>query len=181
MSASDEAEPPDVSGADIDPLTTSLVTGPAEHFFLSADAALTQIRQVKYNSESKSFETEKKPTEFLVGTNYQIGDLLSDDDRNFFRGLYLSFLVEASKRPFNQIGAAIGFRNNLPYLDSYVSLRTVSPYIGYSWVRNDEADGNQSGDIKSRYGKPQLIGGLSFNLDKALNWLGGGSATSSEQ
>jgi hypothetical protein len=160
-------------------LTTSLVTGPQEHFFLSANAAFTQVRQVKYDEKSRTLEPDKKPKEFLLGVNYAIGDLFAEDDatglRSFLNGVFLSLLLEGSNKPFNQIAASLGFRRNLPLLDQFLTLNTVSPYVGVVWARNDlVSDSGASSTVKSKYGKGKLITGLSLNLDKALGWLGGG-------
>ena len=159
-------------------LETSFITGSEERFFLSANAAFTQARQVTYDESSKTLQPGKKPEEFLIGVNYAMEDLFANDEAtgisSFLGGLYAGFLVEASKTPFNQIAATVGFRRNLPFLDDFLTFTTVSPYVGMVWVRNDriQPDGASS-NVKSGYGKANFITGLSLNLDKALEWLGG--------
>lgn len=157
-------------------LRTTLITGPAEHLFLSANAAMTQARQVKYVESGRTLEPDRKPSEFLIGFNYSVGDLFEEDETasmgSFMRGMYLGFLVEASKRPFNQISGVVGFRRNLPLLDRYLSFNTVSPYAGLVWLRNDRRE-TAGSEIRSSYGRRDFIWGLSLNLDKALSWVGG--------
>jgi hypothetical protein len=157
-----------------DTLRTTLVTGPAEHLFLSADAALTQARQIKYVESTRTLEPNMKPTEFLIGFNYSVGDLYDDKENasigSFLRGMYVGFLVEASKRPFNQVSAIVGLRRNIPWLDRYISFGTVSPFAGVVWLRNDEQDATDAA-VRSRYGRRDFVSGLSLNLDKALGWL----------
>lgn len=159
-----------------DQLTTSIVTGPREHLFLSAKAALTELRQAKYDSETNTFDLDDKPTAFLIGVNYAVGDLLRDAApsslERFANGTFISLLLEGSKTPFDQIGAAIGFRHSPPGLDSFLSLETVSPYVGLIWGRNDRAESETSNRIESTYGRRSIVWGLSLNLDKALGWLG---------
>lgn len=176
----------DTSAVDISPegsapsqLTASITTGPKEHVFLSANAALTQLRQTKYDSETKTLDLDEKPTEFLIGVNYALGDLLQDDARATFKrfvsGMFFSLLVEASTSPFDQLGATIGFRHSPPKLDSYLSFETVSPYVGVLWARNDHTSDDDPNRIESAYGKRSVVWGLSLNLDKALGWLGAGT------
>lgn len=159
-------------------LETSLITGSEERFFLSANAAFTQARQVTYDESSKTLKPDKKPDEFLIGINYAVEDLFANDEatgvHSFLGGLFASLLVEASKTPFNQIAATVGFRRNLPFLEDFLTFTTVSPYVGIVWVRNDriQLDGASS-NVKSGYSKRKFITGLSLNLDKALEWLGG--------
>jgi hypothetical protein len=158
-------------------LSTTLVTGPSERVFLSANAAFTKVRQVKYNTDAETFEAGNKPTELLVGVNYSMQDMFQNNESSgpkaFLQGIYLGFLVEPTKRPFNQIAATIGFRHSPPPFESLFSLETVSPYIGFVWARNDYADPDSPTRIKTKYGKPSLIMGLALGLDKALGWLEG--------
>lgn len=157
------------------PVSTSLITGPSERVFLSADAAYTKLRQVKYNTETNELEPGHKPTELLIGINYSLHDLFEADNaggiRHFIQGIYFGFLVEPSKRPFNQMGATVGFRHSPPPFESLFSLETVSPYVGVIWARDDVHDGAASSPVKNRYGRPAMVFGLALGLDKALGWL----------
>ena len=159
-----------------DQITTSIVTGPREHLFLSANAALTKLRQAKYDSETNTFDLDDKPTAFLIGINYALGDLLRDEGPSSFEkfasGMFISLLLEGSKTPFDQVGAAIGFRHSPPGLASFLSLETVSPYVGLLWGRNDRVADGSPNRIESAYGRRSIVWGLSLNLDKALGWLG---------
>lgn len=57
------------------PVITTIVTGPSERVFLSANAAFTTIRQTKYNVSDQTFEHGNKPTELLIGVNYSMHDV----------------------------------------------------------------------------------------------------------
>lgn len=159
------------------PVTTTIVTGPSERLFLSANAAFSKVRQVKYNSSEGTFETGHKPTELLIGINYSMQDMFQNDNasgwRAFAEGVYVGFLVEPSKRPFNQIAATLGFRHSPPPFESLFSLETVSPYAGLVWARDDVPDPSSATHVKTRYGKPGFILGIALGLDKALGWLEG--------
>jgi hypothetical protein len=159
------------------PVSTTIVTGPSERVFLSANAAFSKVRQVKYNTEAETFEPGHKPTELLVGVNYSMQDMFQNDNstgvKAFLNGIYLGFLVEPSKRPFNQIAATLGFRHSPPPFETLFSLETVSPYVGLVWARDDVPDPSSETKVKTRYGKRALIFGLALGLDKALGWLEG--------
>jgi hypothetical protein len=170
---SDEAK----GGDSQQPVSTTLITGPSERVFLSGNAAFTKVRQVRYNPDDQSFIPGNKPTEFLIGVNYSLQDMFRNDNasgwRAFGRGVYLGFLAEPSKRPFNQIGGVVGFRHSPPPFETLFSLETVSPYFGLVWARDDvPAEGGPS-PVKTRYGKRALIMGLALGLDRALGWIAG--------
>lgn len=168
---------PDAKNADASgPLNTSLITGPREHFFLSANAAFTKIKQIKYDDKAKTLEPAATPNQFMVGLDYTYGDLFDDAKqsglRSFLEGFYLGLAVEGSTSPFNQIALTLGFRH-VPGLEKYVSFEAVSPYVGYLLVRNDRiVESSGSTAIESKYAKKEFVYGLSLNLSKALGWAG---------
>jgi hypothetical protein len=182
-STAEVGEKPDDPAVDSGPekLETTIITGPTEHFFLSANAGLTDATQVSYDPATRTLGPSKKPTGFYIATNYAFGDLYTEGkDANFAKrflgGMYLGAFVQPSRRPFEQFGTIIGFRRNLiPWLETYFPFDTVSPYVGVVWVRNDTLTGSPSAPkLSARYGKGNLITGLSLNLDKALSWVGSG-------
>jgi hypothetical protein len=160
----------------------TVVTGPAEHLFLSANAGATDASALKYDDESNSLQLKETPTGFFVGFNYSFGDILTDPAetdagvlRRFWEGMYVGGAVQGSRRPFDQAGVHLGFRYNpLPLLGNVLNFETVSPYVGLVWTKNDQVDaeGNRVGE--RRYGRRELVWGVSLNLDKALGWVGGG-------
>jgi hypothetical protein len=156
-----------------DSLTLSLITGPKEHFFLSANVANTTAHQFKYDETKQSLQPVAKPKEFFVGIDYTIGDILDDSKqsrlRSFRDGLYVGLTLEGSSRPFNQLGVSLGFRHN-PL--GFVTFDAVSPYIAIIWARSDRLSGSPaSPNIDYKYGKGKVVYGLSLNLDKALGWV----------
>ncbi len=160
-------------------LNTSLITGPPEHFFLSANVAYTKVRQIKYDEATRSLQPNAKPKEFFIGVDYTIGDLFDDASRSsirsFLDGVYMGLMLEGSTQPFNQLALTLGFRHNLPGLEKFVTFEAVSPYLGVVWARNDRLVGSGvSSSVDSNYGKGRFVFGLSLNLDKALGWAGGG-------
>ena len=162
-----------------DTLETSIVTGPKEHFFLSANTIANDVRQVTYDAATNTLAPANKPTNFYISTNYSIGDLYENGNEinwanRFLAGIYFGGFVAASQRPFEQFGGIIGIRRTgLPRLDDVLPLQTVSPFVGVVWVRNDRPAGSASAPAtSSRYAKGKRVWGISLNLAKALGWIG---------
>ena len=158
-----------------DSLALSLTTGPTEHFFLSANVANTTAHQFKYNQTTQSIQPIANPKEFFVGIDYTLGDIFDAANpsalNSFKDGIYLGMMLEASSRPFNQLGVSLGFRHNP--MAQFVNFDAVSPYVAVVWARSDRVSGSgASTSIDSRYGKGKVVFGLSLNLDKALGWVG---------
>lgn len=145
-----------------------IITGSKEHLFLSADIRVTQASQLKYDSSTNSLKEKEQPTSFYIGINYMLGDLLSKD-QPLYDYLLLKILLKASERPHDSFGIAVGWRApTMKILD--ISLESFSPFFGVIWSKEDKL---QNGIVQSEkdYGGPSLIFGLSFNFDKASEWL----------
>lgn len=159
-------------------ISAALITGPAELLFLSANIGRTDAEQATFDQSTQSLTPPKKPKEVYVGANVSFGDLYGDSAdgwRRFFGSLYVGAHVEASTKPLSQVGLVLGTRH-LPFIDEWISLGAVSPYVGMHWVRNDSLQtSSPPGTIQrivSKYGRREAILGLSFNLTKALGWIG---------
>jgi hypothetical protein len=130
----------------------NLITGPREHWFLSADVIVNDIDELKVNEETGEIEPEKSPETFLFGINYGFGDILGD--HNHF---VLKLLFEGSSDPQNKMGAAIGYRFSGEVAG--FELQAISPYVGVLRVRgeDDELDDEE-----------EFVAGISLNFDKLL-------------
>lgn len=148
---------------------TSIITGPKEHWYLSADMPITKASQVKYDSTTNSFKEKEAPTIFYIGLNYMLGDVLSDR-QSWTNNLIIKGLFKASNSPLDSIGIALAYRQKNVKLLNGISLDIFSPFIGWVWVKQETlSDG--AVETSSRYGKPNVVFGISFNLDKALDWV----------
>jgi hypothetical protein len=160
-------------------LTTTLTTGPMELLFLSANIGRTDAEQAEYDEDTQTLMPPKKPKEIYVGANVSLGDLYDESTDMFERflgSIYLGLQVEASTKPFKQIGAVVGTRY-IPFIDEYLKLGTVSPYVGFLWVRNDSlqlapAPSTSIQRVLSKYGERKFVIGLSVNIAKAAGWIG---------
>lgn len=169
--------------ADAASVKTTLVTGPKEALFISANAGVSTASQVKYDPTAKTLGTAQTPKEFYVAFNFSLSDLyddraangnVGDEIRMFFTKGYLGVAVEGSSSPLNQLGAIVGTRW-IPGVSHWISVDAVSPFIGYLWTRNDAltpATGSSAAAVTKRFSAGSMIWGLSLNLSQALSWVG---------
>ena len=159
----------DAAGAQDVSVETTLVTGPVEHLFLSADLPLTRTRELKYDSTSATLEPRDKPTTFLVGFDFMIGDLLSENRPRWWHGITLKLLLEGSSHPTDSGGLALGYRVRTLKWHG-VELDAFSPFVGVVRRENDSlrADGTPITGANADY---KWVAGISFNLDRALGWI----------
>ncbi len=152
-----------------DNLREEIITGPKEHWFISADVRLKSVNQLKYDDTTKSLQTKDSPNAFYFSFNYMFGDVYADKTLHWWDYFLIKVLLEASKTPYDAFGLGIGWRQ--PETDLFgLSFKTLSPFVGFVWTRGDSVN---DGIVKTddRYGKPAFIWGLSFNLDIAAKWF----------
>lgn len=149
-------------------LKKELVTGPMEHWFLSADVRFNSVNQMKYDSTSQSLQSKDTPNAFYLSFNYMLGDVYADKNP-WYDYFVVKTLVEASERPYNAFGLGIGWRKpDIKFLG--LSFNSLSPFISFVWTRGDSLN-NGTVNTDTGYGKPAFIWGLSFNLDTAAKWF----------
>ncbi|MBI4915870.1 MAG: hypothetical protein HY825_08480 [Acidobacteria bacterium] len=156
------------SSKDVRQASVTIVTGPKEHLSLSANIALSKVSELKYNDETKKLDLKERPSRFLLGVDYCFCDLALADAN----GPVLKLLAEASGTPGKTIGAALGWR--LKSLKKFgFELDAFSPFAGFIRTHDDKDLGN--GQVR-RDGEVSWkgIAGITFNLDKALEWAKGG-------
>lgn len=156
----------------------SLVTGPKERVFLSANTGVTSAKQVSYDKQSASLTPAGTPKEFYIGINGSFSDLYADRSSGrwsrFRQSGWIGIEIEGSTQPLRQIGALFGLRY-IPWVSDWAGLEKVSPYVGLIWVRDDLApSGSVAGmQLRTRYSTGRATFGLSLNLTESLSWLGG--------
>lgn len=149
-----------------------VVSGPKEHLFLSVDVPLSKVSSLKYDSATGTVSPRDAPTKVYAGINWMVGDVVEPSVGSWSRPLeriVVKGLIEASAKPSNSFGVAIGFRPP-PVQWGGLSLDSVQVFGGYVWTREDgvAADGQPRPDV--RY-TAKLRWGLSFNVDKLKSWL----------
>ena len=149
----------------------TLVTGPAEHWFLSADLPFRRFQELKLNSETNVVEAAEKPTRFFVGLNYSLGDLLSERPAGWRQSIVFKGSVLAGKHPLDSFGFAVAYRGGI--LSSFgIKFDTVSPFAGVYWTRNDVTPTTEAPGTKTAL-KSTIQVGFAFNLAEALAWTKG--------
>jgi hypothetical protein len=154
-------EPPDAAQEQ----SGDVITGPTEHWFLSADVPLRSIRDLSVN-KAHQVDTDKTPTSFLIGLDYQVGDLFEDTStRRPFDGVLLKLLIKASAKPADTYGLGLGLRG-IPFKRHYLDLSVLSPFVAWTDERHAPPAG-ETAQLRAR----KLVWGVSLNIDKALAWV----------
>ncbi|OIP99084.1 MAG: hypothetical protein AUK35_08925 [Zetaproteobacteria bacterium CG2_30_46_52] len=137
--------------------TYSLVVGPAEYLFLSADMPISNVKQLKYDAKTNTVIEKEKPALFYVSLNGKFGDIYTNYKAFDYRNLSMKLLFNASGQPSASIGIGLGY--HFKYAEVFVARVTTA---------NDESayGSNVSRSLSN-------IWGVSFDIGKAASWLGG--------
>lgn len=141
---------------------TSYLTGPAEHFFLSADLPVDEVKELKYDAENKTLVEREKPSKFYIGVNAMWGDVVSNDYNNWYDGLFLKAMLLADSDPLDSYGIGVGYR--------FKQFDAASFFVSYIVSKEDDiaADGS---NLPNEGDNDEIRFGVSLNLDRALTWL----------
>lgn len=145
----------------------TIITGPSEHLFLSADVPFNDLKQVKYDNSTHQLVSKDTPTKFFAAVDYQVGDLFLPPTGA--GGIVFKALFQPSRTPLSSYGMGIGFRSSQVKIGSF-ELDKLTPFVAYVRSRQDTvtADGTPQKDAKLTN---DFVWGLSFNLDNALAWV----------
>lgn len=124
----------DVKGAGADDKkgkSTTIITGPTEHWFLSADARISKVNELRYDSSTKSVMEKKKSGNGYLGVNYMIGDVLTDHGIASLDNVGVKLLVNAHDKPLDSIGMGLSyqFKANILGTDKPVSFAAFAAYF----------------------------------------------------
>jgi len=146
----------DVQDKDKSILKRTMIAGPDEHIYLSADMPVTNVKQLVYDSATQTVHEKEKPASFYIGLNWQLGDIYRDyTGSDFYKNLSFKILVKASSNPSESMG--VGLAYSLPYGDIFAAS---------VWTKDEDAVPGNSTDTTQSY-----IAGISFNISKGLLWL----------
>lgn len=138
-------------------INRSLIAGPKEHWSLSADLPITNVKQLTYDSNTASVVEKDKPTSFYIGVNFKVGDVYTNYDYLDLNNLSGKFLFKASSSPNDSMGVGVGY-----------SFKFVELFYVRVWTRDDVSTG------KTNLGTtPSNIYGVSLNISKGISWLQG--------
>lgn len=140
-----------------------IITGPTEHWFLSADLIMLKMSKVKFVGDQGDIEPKETPKIFYLGVNWMIGDILKER-QNLLKNFFIKGMVKFSKKPLDSYGIGIGYR--FPKVKVLgVDISSFSVFTALLWTKE------QTEDKTKELTKRQFQFGLSFNLDKALGWI----------
>ncbi len=149
-----------------------LITGPAEHWFLSGDAIVNGAKELKYDPDKKAVFPRDKPEQLYLGINWLWGDVYSRYNWLSEQRLVAKLMILPSRRPFDSVGVGVGYRFADGVFDIKSGLQTTGGFIvfaGHFWTKNDalDASGNPIRDGRSRSWRV----GVSYGLDSLLGWV----------
>lgn len=167
----------DVEPAKSEQASYALITGPIEHLFLSGDAVVRGVKELKYDQDKKGVFERDKPDQLYLGINYMVGDVYGRYDLLSADRLVGKLLISPSKRPFDSVGLGVGYRfmDLSDLLDS--KGKTNGPqasggfvlFVGHFWTKGDSAD-NDGGASNGKRTQSWRVG-LSYSLDTLFGWL----------
>jgi hypothetical protein len=152
----------------------TLVNGPTEHAFISADVPITKLSDVQFDSTGHSIGTTGTPVRPHAGFNFMVGDVLDTLRPHWYDGLMAKGLVLISRRPTDSYGIGAGYRFPSEWAPFGLQLDNLSVFA--AWMRSRVASaatgsGATAAGLPSLRSKEGVRFGLSFNLDKALDWV----------
>ena len=140
-----------------------MITGPREHWFLSADLTVAKLSQVKFNTDKGTTEPKETPKQFYVGLNFMLGDVLLER-RALWKNFFLKGMIKFSKNPLDSYGIGIGYRfPPVKILGLDISALSIFGALTWSKENTDTKD--------NKLTKYQWQLGISYNLDRALSWV----------
>lgn len=99
-------------GTDItasDAISGSFITGPEENWFLTLDATVNTIKQLKYDTTNKAVTMQNKPGYFYLSLDRQVGDALTDYDTWSANNFVVKLMVSANSTPLESVGLGLGY------------------------------------------------------------------------
>lgn len=139
--------------------TATFLSGPLEHWSISADVFTTRETPFK-KGDSGVVVIDGTPPLFYLSLNFLIGDLPSTE-RTFLQNIELKWLLQGSKSPFDSVGFGIGLRGSYAKRVGF-DFDLLSPFVGWTWTAQE--DSSQGRVLETRFG-------VSLNINKALDWV----------
>jgi len=136
----------------------SLKSGPAEYFSLSANLPVTSVSQLTIDSQQQVV-TKQAPKEFLVGFDWNFGDVYSDYSMwNLSRG-FVTAMARFSKQPLDTLGVGLGY-----------NFGPVSLFGGPLGIRQPTSASAAGTAVAMRYKVAWRLG-VAFDLGTAAGWV----------
>ncbi len=164
-----KAAAPKATG-DSSSVTAVVITGKDEHWFLTGDAVVTSIKQLKYDTTTHSLTEQNVPSQLYLGINYMRGDLYTDVPGASWDRVVYKVMVAASKTPFNSIGLGLGYRfADGIFTNEKTSNSGFEVWAGRFWTKEDQVTGTVVNTDSVYAGKWAF--GISYSLGTLMNWI----------
>ena len=146
--------------------SAELVTGPTEHWYLSADLPVNSVRELKFDETAQAVLPKDAPKQVFAGANFMLGDRLSAATR-WYDQFVLKAMVRLDKEPLEKVGLALAYRfDRLEVAGKYFG--ALSPFVGYIWSKEST---DASASASERRYQDHFQYGISVNLDAAAEWV----------
>ena len=156
------------------PVAFRVITGPAEHWFLSGDVLAKGASQLKYDFDTRAITHKDKPDQIYLGVNYMFGDVYGTLPGLDARRVVLK-LVATPNKQLNSVGLGFGYR--LPSKFSFNTSKTDSVdhsgvviFVARLWTKGEGVSGTTVVDDNHRLASTRV--GISYSIGTALAWLG---------
>lgn len=156
------------------PVEFRVITGTAEHWFLSGDVLTKGASQLRYDFDTKGLTHKDKPSQIYLGINYMFGDVYGTLPGLDQRRVVLKFLATPN-RQLNSVGLGIGYR--LPSSFTFGTAKTDSVdhsgvviFVARLWTKGETLNGSAVEDGNKRLASTRF--GISYSIGTALGWLG---------
>lgn len=145
----------------------TVVTGSKENYFLSVDANLSDLKQVK-DAVKNNKDVAKKAERLFIGLNYMLGDVYAPLPKWHYKRLVIKAMVTPNQN-FDSYGVGLGYRLPISFeskgkKDSEENSGFVI-YYGSFWTRPANPLDHDSGRVRAN------SWGVSYSLGSALEWL----------
>lgn len=152
-------------------VSLKMVTGPAEHAFLSGDAVLRGANEVKWDPATRTLVARDKPSQLYLGVNFMVGDLYEKHDSGSWNRMVLKLMVQPTRKPFDGFGVGLGYR----FSDGVFTLADKQDNGGFMlfggafWTRGESVDAN--GTVGRGKLERSWRFGVSYSVDSLVGWL----------
>lgn len=159
-----------LKGTPDDKATKQIITGPIEHWFLSGDAVVKGVKELKYDKDQKAIFARDKPEQLYLGINWMNGDVYGKYSTVSMERAVLKLLLSPTRHPFDSFGLGVGYR-----FADFSSEGTLQPnggfilFAGHFWSKNEQVD--TSGVVNQGGRSRSWRVGVSYGLDSLLGWL----------
>jgi len=156
------------------PVEFRVITGAAEHWFLSGDVLTKGAKELKYDFDTRAITQRDKPGQLYLGINYMLGDVYGklpplDVRRTVFK------LIATPNKQLDSVGLGIGYR--LPGKFSFGTSKADSVdhsgvviFVARLWTKSDSLNGTTIAEDKRRETSTRF--GISYSIGTALGWIG---------